>query len=99
MGHILNNAEKFEAGIAFGCAPPQTKPASKVPRFKIKPGTLCDIRKISSADEWQEYRTKKELGFEKLERYLPDEKCYEFRFQGWVLCVHRSKVKHREDSY
>ena len=95
--HIMNNAEKFEAGIKSGCLPP-TKPAVKQARFTIPAGTALDIQDLREW-EWQPYTTKQQLSFERFEKYDAEFKCYQFRFQGFLIMVHRSKVKHREDSY
>lgn len=83
--------------VKLECPPPQ-KPPRKVARFTVLAGTQCEIKKITD-NEWIPHKTAREIGFEKFERYVAEWKCYEFRFQGWLMMVHRSKVIHREDTY
>ncbi len=84
--------DRREQGI---CLPP-TGPPLSLPQFQILVGTACSIKRLSG-NNWKPYTTKKALGFERYERYI---RCsYEFRFQGWLLLVHRRDVVHREDLY
>lgn len=93
MGRILNNAEKFEAGIAFGCEPPTTT-AKKIARFEIHAGTPCLVTKVSQV-KWVSHKTKIDLSFERFERYKNG--AYTFRFKGMLIEVQRRWVFHRED--
>jgi hypothetical protein len=73
-------------------------PAKSRPRFLVPAGTRCAVRNVVT-DEWLPFKTTKDNGFEKFERYerTPDGNFYEFRLGQWILLVHRRYVVHRED--
>jgi hypothetical protein len=89
------------AGLVRGEQPfePYRKP-TRVPRFLVRKGTKCAVAKVADED-WQEYVTTRDTGFEKYEHYHRTEagNFYEFRHEGWLMLVHRRHVVHREDSY
>lgn len=70
------------------CLPPSKDPVV-VPRFLIKAGTLCGVRPVM-ANRFRTHVTKKDLSFESFE--LCQGPCYQFRYEGWIIVVHRDRV-------
>lgn len=92
-------AAELGPDVKQGCLPP-TKTPNKTPRFGIPAGTQVSISRIDRKhDCWQDHTTRMDLGFEKFEKYDKEFKHYHFRVKAWIICVHRSKVVHREDLY
>lgn len=79
------------------CLPPSRPPVA-MPRFRVPAGTPCRVSKLTPL-AWRDHVTRQELAFERFERYDAGAKVYEFRSQGWLIRVHRSRVIHREDLY
>lgn len=77
--------------------PPKHEP-KHIPRFEIKEGTYVEVRNVGDLPgRTQRHKLKRDLGFERYDSYRF--KHYTFRFQNWLITVHRCKVIHREDLY
>lgn len=102
-GKKLYHQRAVEAGLASGEVTfPVLLPAVKIPRFLVRAGTRCAIRKVTEDErKYRPYRTVRDVGVERFETYRRDETggYYEFRHAGWFLLVHRRNVIHREDTY
>ncbi len=78
-----------------GCLPP-TNPPLKRAAYTVPVGVKCLIKR-TTANDWRQYTTTKELSFERFESYRGQR--YEFRLKGWLMLVGRQYVIHREDTY
>lgn len=90
---FLNRLSATDHTIKPICLPP-TKKAKAFPRFLVPDGTPCFFRNIRFST-WRTYTTKIELRFERFEKYRDGE--YHFRYENYIIRVHRSRVIHRED--
>ncbi len=79
------------------CLPPTREP-THMPRFAVPPGVTCTIRPVRQT-AWQNHVTARDTGYEKYESYDRRTKKYTFRLDGYLICVHRRDVVHREDTY
>ena len=78
-----------------GCRPPTHAP-NKTPRYFIAAGTPVTVRRADQ-NHWLDYVTQQDVSFEQRLRY--DNRHYYFRKGAYEMCVHRSLVRHRADTY
>lgn len=76
------------------CRPPAHAP-NKTPRFVIPAGVRALIRRVDE-DQYRNYKTTKERGFDRYEFYDRKQKLYTFRDQGYQLAVKAVYVKHNK---
>lgn len=71
--------------------PRRTKLPRQVPRFLVPRGTPVAVQQVTGI-AWQPHTTTKDNGFDRFERYLRDQACYEFRVGLWLMRVHRGML-------
>ena len=79
------------------CTPPTREPKD-TPRFAVPAGVRCRVRPVREVD-WRNHATARATGYERYESYDRRTKRYTFRLDGYLMCVHRRHVVHREDTY
>ncbi len=91
MSWTGSEQQRREQGI---CMPP-AHPPNKTPKFSIPKGTKVFVCRVDDLhQQWQEHRTREDLGFGGCERYQHWQ--YIFRHIGWFIRVPKAWVDHRK---